>query len=254
MEELKKIISITKIKKIGMYKVSTSIEDIEVSDDIIVEYHLEKGLELTNALYKKLKKENEKHNMFFTVCNYISYGMRSEYEISKYLSEHNVNEKDKKALISELKEAQLIDDEKLATYILDSVIRSKKGPKVFSNKIFERHLKVDINLYPYSEEQEQEVVKEVINKLYDKKKNLPIKKQKEVLYLKLLRDGFSREVVEHELNKITFIDESNDSLNKEVLKLQKKYEKLPSEERKIKMIRSLMQKGYEYGDITKVVR
>ena len=254
MDELIKIISIKKLKKIGMYEVAFDNEKIEVSDDIIVEFRLEKDKEISLDELKKIKKENDKRNIFFKVCNYISYGMRSEYEINKYLKEHNVNQSDAKAIIKKLKEIDLVNDDKLATYILDSVIRQKKGPKVFLNKLFERKLNVNKDDYEYSEEQEEKIIDDLITKLYDKKKSLPIKKQKEQLYQKLLRDGFSASLIEHKINKINFIDESKATLDKEIIKLNKKYEKLPNDERKDKMIRSLIQKGYDYHDIMKVIK
>ena len=254
MEDIIKILSIKKLKKIGMYSLETTEEEITVSDDIIVKYRLEKDLELTKDEYRKIKKENDLHNVYFAVCNYISYGMRSEYEIYSYLKERDIKDKDAVKIINELKEERMIDDEALASYILDSVKREKKGPKVFYNKLFERRLKVDKNNYSYSEEEEEEIIDVIISKLYDKKKTLPVKKQKELLYSKLLRDGFSGSVVEKKINKVKFIDESKDTLDKEVKKLNKKYEKLPSEEKKTKIIRSLIQKGYEYSEVTKVVR
>ena len=253
MDELIKIISIKKLKKIGMYSLETSIETISVSDDIIVKFHLEKDMSLTKDEYKVIKKENDKRNIFFAVCNYISYGMRSEYEIYRYLDEHDVKHKDAVDIVNELKKCQMINDDALAGFILDSVIRQKKGPKVFQNKIFERRLKVDIKNYPYSEEKEEEIISLVIDKLYDKKKKLPVKKQREQLYLKLLRDGFTSSIVERMINKVDFIDESDETLLREVEKLKKKYDKLSSEERKMKIIRSLMQKGYDYSKINKVL-
>lgn len=254
MEDLIKILSIEKLKKIGMYKVETSVEELTVSDDIIVKFRIEKGQEITSDEYKQIKKENDLRNVYFSVCNYISYGMRSEYEIYSYLKDHDIKNKDADRIVRELKSEKMIDDEMLARYILDSVIRNKKGPKVFYNKLMTRKLKVDKNNYSYSEDEEIEVIDVVISKLYDRKKNLPVKKQKEQLYLKLLRDGFTSSIIEDRINRVNFIDESKETLDKELSKLNKKYEKLPSEERKTKIIRSLMQKGYEYSDIAKVVR
>ena len=254
MDELIKILSIKKIKKIGMFSLETTDGTFDVSDDIIVKFRLEKDLELTKEEFKILKKENDKRNIFFKVCNYISYAMRSEYEIYHYLDEHDISKKDATDIVKELKASGMIDDSRLAGYILDSVIRKKKGPRVFQEEIFKRHLKVNIEDYPYLEETETEVIREVIEKLYDKKKNLPVKKQKEQLYLKLVRDGFTSSLVEKMINKVIFIDESDKTLEKEIEKLNKKYDKLPSDERKVKIIRSLIQKGYEYSKITKVVR
>ena len=254
MDELIKIISIKKLNKIGMYELTLEKEKLEVSDDIIVEFKLEKDKEITLDELKKIKKENDKRNIFFKVCNYISYGMRSEYEINKYLKEHNVSASDAKAIIKELKEIDLVDDNKLAFYILDNVMQNKKGPKVFYNKLFERKLNVNKDDYVYSEDKEEEIVDLVITKLYDKKKSLPVKKQKEQLYQKLLRDGFSSSLIEHKINKIDFIDESKETLDKEIIKLNKKYDKLPNDEKKDKMIRNLIQKGYDYHDIIKVIK
>ena len=253
MEDNIKIISIKKLKKIGMYELTTSADKIEVSDDIIVKFRLEKDLEIDSTLYKKIKKENEKRNIFFKVCNYISYGMRSEYEIYKYLEERDVSQADIIKIIKELKDLNMVDDEMLAKFILDSTIRNKKGPKVFYNKLFERKLKVNKDDFIYDEDMEEEVLDVVIPKLVDKKTNLPIKKQKEQLYQKLIRDGFSGSLIEKKINSISFTSNALDYLDNEIKKLKKKYEKLPDDEKQTKIIQSLMRKGYEYSDIKKVI-
>ena len=253
MEDNIKIISIKKLKKIGMYELTTSMDKIEVSDDIIVKFRLEKDLEIDSTLYKKIKKENEKRNIFFKVCNYISYGMRSEYEIYKYLEERDVSQADIIKIIKELKDLNMVDDEMLAKFILDSTIRNKKGPKVFYNKLFERRLKVNKDDFIYDEDMEEEVLDVVIPKLVDKKTNLPIKKQKEQLYQKLIRDGFSGSLIEKKINSISFTSNALDYLDNEIKKLKKKYEKLPDDDKQTKIIQSLMRKGYEYSDIKKVI-
>ena len=169
MDKLLKIISIKKLKKIGMYELTLDDEKLEVSDDIIVEFRLEKDKEITESEFKKIKKENDKRNIFFKVCNYISYGMRSEYEINKYLKDHNINESDRRNVMKELKSLELVNDGLLASYILDSVKRNKKGPNVFLNKLFERKLNVNKDDYIYSESEEEDIIDLVINKLYDRK-------------------------------------------------------------------------------------
>ena len=253
MENNIKIISIKKLKKIGMYELTTSVDTIEVSDDIIVKFRLEKDQEIDASLYKKIKKENDQRNIFFKVCNYISYGMRSEYEIYKYLEERDVSQADIIKIIKELKDLNMVDDEMLARFILDSTIRNKKGPKVFYNKLFERKLKINKDDFIYDEDMELEVLDTVIPKLVGKKTNLPVKKQKEQLYQKLLRDGFSGSLIEKKINSISFTSNALDYLDDEIKKLKKKYEKLPDEEKNVKIIQSLMRKGYEYSDIKKVI-
>ncbi len=100
---------------------------------------------------------------------------------------------------------------------------------------------------------EEEVLDVIIPKLVDKKTNLPIKKQKEQLYQKLIRDGFSGSLIEKKINSISFTSNALDYLDNEIKKLKKKYEKLPDDEKHTKIIQSLMRKGYEYSDIKKVI-
>lgn len=252
-KDIIKIESIKKLKKPGMYELITNVDKLTVSDDIIVKYNLSKDLELTADEYKMIKKDNDKSNIFFKVLNYISYQMRSENEIYLYLEKYDISKKDSTDIVKRLKDLKFIDDDILADGILDSIIRNNKGPNAFKDKLWERKLKVDINKYleKYDKDIESEVIDKVISKNFDKKKTLPITKQKNSLYSKLMRDGFSSELIERKINKIEFIDESSKTLDKEIDKLIKKYDKYSGYELQKKIVSSLMQKGYNYHDINK---
>lgn len=254
-KDIIKIESIKKIKKPGMYELITNVDKLTVSDDIIVKYNLSKDLELTADDYKAIKKDNDKSNIFFKVLNYISYQMRSENEIYIYLEKYDVSKKDAKEIVKRLKDLQFIDDDILASNILDSVIRNNKGPNAFRDKLWERKLKVDVNKYleKYDTDTESEVIDKVILKNYDKKKNLPIIKQKNSLYAKLIRDGFNSSLIESKINKLEFIDESSKTLDKEIDKLIKKYDKYSGYELQKKITSNLIQKGYNYHDINKKI-
>ena len=68
---------------------------------------------------------------------------------------------------------------------------------------------------------------------------------------KLNRSGFSSASISKILNKLDFIDESEETLKKDILKVEKRVEKkdLSNYEKKQYIINSLMSKGYEYKKI-----
>ena len=244
-----KIESIKKLKRPGFYQLITNHEKFTITDDIIVQYNLTKDKELSNEELEVLKKDNEKDKMFLKVCNYIAFQMRSEHEIYMYLIKYDVAEKDINDIIKRLKSLQLIDDKMLASCILESTINNLKGPGVFIQKVKQRKLKIDCQDFIYKSDVEEKVIDKVILKNKDKKTNLPIKKQQEQLYAKLIRDGFSHDLIVHKIKNIVFEDNSEQTLTKELEKLISKYHNQDFKDVKSKIISSLMQKGFSYSDI-----
>lgn len=249
-QKLIKIESIKKLKRPGFYQLITSDEDLTISDDIIVKFNLYKDLELTDIEYQNIKKENEKNNYFLKACNYIFYQMRSEWEVEEYLKKYQLNEEDIIEIINKLKQLQFIDDDILCKLILESSKNALKGPNYFKAKVKKRKLNVNINNYVYDADEEESIIKKLIDKNINKIDTLPIKKQKQYIYSKLLRDGFSNDIINYYINTIEYNDNSDISLDKDYDKLLKKYQKYDDKTKKKKIISSLLQKGYSYTQIT----
>lgn len=248
-QNLIKVESLKKLKRIGFYSVETNLETITVTDDIIVRYGLLKDKELTINEFEEIKKENEKNNYFLKACHYIYYQMRSKQEVEEYLKNYQVKENDIIDIIKHLEDLQLIDDNLLCNLILEKTISSLKGPNAFITKVKQRKLKVNLRNFVYKSDIEAEVIDKVIEKNILKKTNLPVKKQKEQLYAKLIRDGFSNELINNRINKITFVDESLKTLDKDYKKVLKKYDLLDDKTKRNKIISSLTLKGYSYSQI-----
>lgn len=244
-----KIEGLKKLKRVGFYSLETNQETITVTDDIIVRYSLLKDKELTVDEFELIKKENEKNNYYLKACHYIYYQMRSKEEVIEYLLKYQVNKNDISDIIKRLEDLQLIDDNLLCSLILEKTISSLKGPNVFITKVKQRKLNVNLNDFVYQKDIEEDVIDKVIEKNILKKSSFPVKKQKEQLYAKLLRDGFSHDLINNRINKINFVDDSLKTLDKDYQKALKKYYQFDDKTRRNKIISSLTLKGYSYSQI-----
>lgn len=240
--------SIKKLKSKNLYLVTIDDKDYKVTDDIIVKYALSKDKKINDLTYDEFIKDVGLDYYYIKVCNYISYQFRSENEIRNYLKDNDCNDESIETLITKLKNVTLIDDKALAQFILNSMINNLKGPKAYLNKLYER--KVSEKAI-YDKDIEIEVLEKNIEKNKDKYKKYPIKKQKNCLIQKLLRDGFSESLVFKEISKINFEDESLETLQRDYEKLLRRYHELDKNERKRKIITSLLNKGYTYSEVNK---
>ena len=86
----------------------------------------------------------------------------------------------------------------------------------------------------------------------------PIKKQKQKIQEKLLRDGFSSNIVFNQVSKLNLVFCNDDELEKDILKVVKtlqnyKYKDCKDYEIKNKFINKMLSKGYSYNDISKYI-
>ena len=240
--------SIKKLKSKNLYLVTIDDEDYKVTDDLIVKYALSKDKKINDFTYDEFIKDVGLDYYYIKVCNYISYQFRSENEIRDYLKSSGCSEEGIEALITKLKNVSLIDDKMLSQFILNSMINNLKGPKAYANKLFERKVLAQAN---YDKDIEIEVLEKSIEKNKDKYVKYPSKKQKNCLIQKLLRDGFSENLVFKEVSKLKFTDNSYETLQRDYEKLLRRYQDLDKSERKRKIITSLLNKGYAYSEVNK---
>ena len=240
--------SIKKLKSKNLYLVTIDDEDYKVTDDLIVKYALSKDKKINDFTYDEFIKDVGLDYYYIKVCNYISYQFRSENEIRDYLKSSGCSEEGIEALITKLKNVSLIDDKMLSQFILNSMINNLKGPKAYANKLFERKVLAQAN---YDKDIEIEGLEKSIEKNKDKYAKYPPKKQKNCLIQKLLRDGFSENLVFKEVSKLKFIDNSYETLQRDYEKLLRRYQDLDKSERKRKIITSLLNKGYAYSEVNK---
>ncbi|HBP25377.1 MAG TPA: hypothetical protein DD618_00265 [Acholeplasmatales bacterium] len=109
-------------------------------------------------------------------------------------------------------------------------------------------------LSAYDHSMESEIVKTAAEKLQKRHRDEPINKQKQIIYQKLLRDGFSNSVISSVTSQLQFIDNSDAKLQSEYQKMRMRYHSILPKEGKERIIRNLMAKGYAYGQILRITK
>ncbi len=253
MSKLIKIESISKAKRKDYFKVETSIGPFQISEGMIVKYMILKDREFTDEEFTSIMNDITQEKFLSSALNYISYQMRSEKEIRDYLLEKELNGELLEKIVGKLKDLNYINDDELAKVLLRESINKGKGPNALKNKYLVKGIDRDIftkYLVEYSEEVEYDNAFSLASKLVNKYLNYPINKQKQKIYEKLVRDGFNQSVCNRVINSLEFIDESEESLKKDIRLLYLKYNGFDNESKK-KVISKLLLKGYEYKNIKK---
>lgn len=251
MSTIIKIESISKAKRKDYYKVETSIGPFQISESMIVKYQILKDNEFSEKEFNIIMSEITKEKFFSNTLNYISYQMRSEKEIEDYLRKKECPLEILENIITKLKELNYINDDDLAkVYLRESQIKGK-GPNTLKNKYITKGISKDIyNKYldQYSLDIEVEIALEIGENLVNKYSTYPINKQKQKIYEKIIRDGFSQSTANKVINSLEYKDDSDEKLKNEIKKLYFKYETFNYENKK-KLISKLLLKGYEYKKI-----
>ncbi len=246
------ILNVVKDKK--KYIVTTNNDEYRFDEATIINFLIMKGKSYSEEEFKEILKSEETTSLLNKALKYLSFQMRSEAEVRDYLKEKEASEKQIEEIIEKLKYYGYLDDLNYAQNVLDYMVRNGKGPKALASKLIEKKIPDKIKneviaQYSYDNEYDNalNLAKEMVKKNTDK----PIKKQKQIIYEKLLRNGFSMEISNRVINHLEYVDESEETLVQEMEKLITKYQNMDSYTRKTKIITSLMSKGYDYSQITK---
>ena len=248
-----KILKYKKIK--NKYKVYFDNDSsIDLYENTILNNNLLLKKDISESDLDKIKKDNEKEEIYERSLKYINIKMRSKEEIKKYLSKYKYNNSSIEYVIKKLENSKIINDELyIKAYIYDKINLSNDGPNKIKYYLLSE--KMDENLINnYLDEIDEEVVKNKLNRLIDKKiksiKNCSgnVLKQKITMYF--INLGYSKEMIEEVLsNKDVDNNEEGVKLyNKLYNKYSKKYQGYELEN----LLRQKMyQKGFDLSEIKK---
>ena len=238
---------INKYKKIGKnkYKVYLERQELTLYEDIILKYDLLLKKDITLEELDEIVKDNREYEAYDNALNYIETRMRSKKELKTYLKRKEYDDKLIKKILTKIEELGLLDETSyIKAYINDKITLSNDGPYKIKRNLLEQDFKEeDIDNYLYSID--EEIWKEKINKLIDKKKSIMqnksyymfINKMKEYLF----NLGYDNEQIDDYLSKIEY---SSNALENDYNKALKKYKNDTN-----KIINYLLRKGYNYEEI-----
>ena len=226
-------------------------EEVVINNNLLVNTYIDKDT-LNHLMYEDMIE-----NILSKCINYISVRMRSKKEILNYINKKTDDSIVRNTIIDKLINMGYINDEMFTkSYINDKINLTNYGPYKIKNELKKHDIDENI-IDKYINQIDEEVTKNKINKLIEKSiknnnkysKNMLISK----ILIKLVGLGYDRNQINNQLNQ--FVIENNYDIlkheyEKTLIKLKDKYSGYDLEN---KIKEKLLQKGYTYDDINKVL-
>ena len=243
---------INKFKKLGRnkYKVMFDNEELVLYEDIILKHNLLTKKDINIDELEEIINDNRDYDAYNLALNYIEIRLRSRKEIYEYLKKKEFNENLINDVISKLDDLGLLNNKQyIEAFINDKINLSNDGPyKIRSALIDLEFEESDIDKYLYSID--QDVWKEKLEKIINKKKSLMKSKSYYMFITKMKNDlynlGYEKDMIENALSNIEY---ESDVLEKDYNKAFRKYSN-----DKTKLINSLLRKGYSYDEINSLIK
>ncbi len=231
-------------------------EEYIISEELLVEFRLLKGKELTNADYKKFKEAYKSDELFQKVLHYALYKQRCTLDMQQFLAKKSIFGDDQVYYLEKLRTSRILDD---VSYTKNYIHESFEYKRLGINKIiYELKLKqIDESIYqPIIDQITNKQVQENIQYLYQKKltqsKNKSLNKTIQDIKQFIIRKGYDYEMVnsmvERFREEISNTISEEDALKKDYLLAKKKYSK-NKETAASNILSSLLRKGYTYQKI-----
>ena len=252
-------IKITRVKQIGKsdnYKVTyqktiDTLEEVNLPSDVIVEYRILKDKEFEIDQFEKVLDSANMTKWFNKTLNFLSYKARTIKEIQDYLKKGEVSDNYTQEITNRLINMRLLNDEEYAYNYLEEIIRKKKGLKYFKYQLANKGISDSIIDKVSSSYPIDLIIEELIPSVQKQQERLytyPINVQKQKLTDKLLRDGFTSNIISQVLSKIKWSEDIRKRLEVDFQKIKKQ----TTDESKI--VQKLLGKGYSYQDIKKLIK
>lgn len=224
-----------------------------VHEDILIRFHLRKGLELTEEQVKEIKEQDAIYQYYTLSINYLSYRMRAKSEIIDYLKEKEAIPEAIDTVIHKLENEKLIDDLQFSkAYVRTKMNTSSKGPNKIKQELIQKRIPdvyIEEALSEYSVEKEvDKVVKMMEKKLSTTSRKKSFQQQLIQLKQSLIQKGFTQVAIElasQEVDLTVNDDEEMDAIRYQGEKVwTKQARKHEGFQLKQKVMASLYQKGF----------
>ena len=243
---------INKFKKVGKnkYKIFFDNTDITIHEDVILKYDLLINNNIDIDLLDKILEENRYYDVYESALSYIEIKMRSKKELENYLLKKDYDKKLIDKVINKIEDLGLLNTKNyISAFINDKINLSNDGPYKIKKSLLD--LEFDENeIDDYLYKIDNEIWKEKLNKLINKKKNIMNSKSYFMFINKMKNDlynlGYDKDMIDEYLSKIEY--ESN-AIEKDYEKANKKFNG-----DKTKITNSLLRKGYSYEEIKNVFK
>ncbi|MFA6855314.1 MAG: RecX family transcriptional regulator [Bacilli bacterium] len=246
--------------KVGKVKVTISFDehpDIVLPVDIFYENYLVVEDEISLDKIEQLTKISSYANLQRYAYNLFARKAYTEAQITEKLTIKGATKADIEKIIKRLRASYLIDDRRYLTDYFHLAKERGYG----KHKIIKKLIEVGIPNYllqqlKFDDVDELQRATSQLAKLLNKYRNVNSRKQKEKVYRALIESGYDHEIVAQVVENANFRSPERDFvlLQQDYEKALRHYVKLNDNyEKKAKITRYLLQRGYNYNDILKVL-
>ncbi len=249
-----KILKYQKLKSNKYKLILEDSEELVLYDEVILNNDLLLNKEINNI--ENILSENLFYDAYFNSLKYIQKKLRTKIELINYLSTKYENVIINKVINKIENEGYLNDELYIKSYIHDQVLLTNNG----YYKIYNYLKNNDLDEYlikKYLDDIDRSVWLEKIKKIINKKIKSNNKYSNYKLKEKLLNDlnnlGYNKGDILEIVNSIDLKDDNNileKNYNMIYNKLSKKYK---GKELELQIINKMMQKGFNYKEIKKVM-
>lgn len=185
-----------------------------VDEEVLIEHHLRKGLELDETMIQLLLKQDTYHQSYAQVIRYLGYRMRTKKEVRDYLVKKEVDEEHIAKIVQKLIERKLVDDQEFATLFVQTRIQTTtKGPGMVKRELMEKGVSERIAneaVTKYDYHIQYKKAHKIAEKRMKRSSKHSFRKQQEQLQVALLRNGFTQEIIRDVLENIENEDEAEE--------------------------------------------
>lgn len=227
-----------------------------ISENVLVNFQLAKGMELDEATLTALKEADQKSQAYQLALNYLSYQLRTERQMRQYLKEHEINQATIEDNIAQLKTLGYLDDQAYANSFVRTMMNTDlKGPKVIAQKLKANGVsdsQIEQALLQFTPEAKQAIGLKLAKKLAKRYQREAFKTQQQKIYQGLMTKGFNS----NEIKAILIsLDLQPDPLQEmTTLKVQadkkwRQFERYEPAKRRLKTQQALYRKGFNLDEI-----
>lgn len=256
-----KVLKLTHLKaqdyEVAIQTPSEQVVLLPVHEELVLKFRLVAGKELDESQVTELNGKLDLGRAYQYALNLLSKKSYTTAQIYEKLDAKEYEMNIIQDVLRRLVDVGLLNDEQYTiSYINHQVVMGKKGPnkikqELLQKGIAERLIYQSLNLY--EEETQVENALKIADQLVRTNKKYGPHFIKQKISQSLMLKGFSRSVIEKVVNQMVLIeDEENSILAQQVEKLYRKHQRLSGYEKKVKVIQSLMRKGFDYHDISSV--
>lgn len=223
-----------------------------VDEATLIKFGLTKGKVLDQFEIDEITYEDEIAKAFNKALSYLSFQMRSEYEVKKKLLDAGFGESVIFEAIRKLEKLGFLNDETYSKALLETKKKTaKKGPKAIKQDLIKKGIDKEIQnkvLDTFTYEEQLEVAKELAEKtIRSNNKKTPSQVKQKIQEI-LIRKGYSFVVINEVLDQIKLEredDEWQQMIQLQGEKIWKKYVmKFHGAELRMKVKQALYQKGF----------